>query len=99
TKPGNCAAGRSRCPPNQEKSMYIREYHENDLPALGTIHAAQGFDYAFPDLSAPLFITKIVLTDDAPTPGNVNVSSSWALDGMNLPIGDLSESGSCKIQG
>jgi hypothetical protein len=43
--------------------MQIREYHERDLAALRAIHAAQSFDYALPDLSNPLFVTKLVLTD------------------------------------
>ena len=45
--------------------MRIREYTENDLDALRAIHAAQGFDYALPDLSNPLFVTKLVLASDA----------------------------------
>jgi hypothetical protein len=44
--------------------MLVREYQERDLHALRTIHAAQGFDYALPDLNNPLFVTRIVLTDD-----------------------------------
>ena len=48
--------------------MLIREYQERDLAALRAIHAAQGFDYALPDLRNPLFVTKLVLTRDlAPT--------------------------------
>jgi hypothetical protein len=43
--------------------MLIREYHDSDLAQLRAIHAAQGFDYALPDLSNPLFVTKLVLTD------------------------------------
>ncbi len=43
--------------------MLIREYHESDLHTLRAIHAAQGFDYALPDLSNPLFVTKLVLSD------------------------------------
>src|SRR5260370_18566511 len=43
--------------------MLIREYHESDLHRLRAIHAAQGFDYALPDLSNPLFVTKLVLSD------------------------------------
>jgi hypothetical protein len=43
--------------------MQVREYKESDLAQLKAIHAAQGFDYAFPDLSNPLFVTKVVLTD------------------------------------
>jgi hypothetical protein len=41
--------------------MRIREYQEQDLQALRAIHAAQGFDYALPDLTNPLFVTKLVL--------------------------------------
>jgi hypothetical protein len=47
--------------------MLIREYTENDLDALRSIHSAQGFDYALPDLSNPLFVTKLVLADAEPT--------------------------------
>jgi len=43
--------------------MLIREYRESDLAALHALHAAQGFDYAFPDLRNPLFVTKLVLTN------------------------------------
>jgi hypothetical protein len=50
--------------------MRVREYHEQDLAALRAIHAAQGFDYALPDLSNPLFLTKLVLTDEDVPPGN-----------------------------
>lgn len=39
----------------------VREYQEKDLAALRAIHAAQGFEYALPDLSNPLFVTKLVL--------------------------------------
>src|SRR5467141_4745836 len=46
-------------------SMLIREYQESDLAALRAIHAAQGFDYQLPDLRNPLFVTKLVLADDA----------------------------------
>ena len=48
--------------------MLIREYHNSDLADLRAIHAAQGFDYALPDLSNPLFVTKLVLTDKSETP-------------------------------
>ena len=43
--------------------MQVREYKESDLAQLKSIHASQGFDYTFPDLSNPLFVTKLVLTD------------------------------------
>src|SRR5260370_23089307 len=41
--------------------MLVREYRESDLAQLRAIHAAQGFDYSLPDLSNPLFVTKLVL--------------------------------------
>jgi len=44
--------------------MLIREYHDADLAQLRAIHAAQGFDYPLPDLSNPLFVTKLVLTQE-----------------------------------
>jgi hypothetical protein len=43
--------------------MQICEYHENDLAQLRAIHAAQGFAYPLPDLSNPLFLTKLILID------------------------------------
>ncbi len=46
--------------------MLVREYSESDLAALRALHAAQGFDYPLPDLSNPLFITKLVLTENPP---------------------------------
>jgi hypothetical protein len=48
--------------------MRIREYQESDIDALRAIHAAQGFEYALPDLGNPLFLTKLVLTDREATP-------------------------------
>jgi len=47
--------------------MPIREYREDDLDALRAVHAAQGFDYPLPDLSNPLFVSKLVLVDDGAT--------------------------------
>ena len=44
--------------------MLVREYQESDLAQLQAIHAAQGFDYKLPDLSNPLFVTKLVLAKD-----------------------------------
>ena len=43
--------------------MLIREYTPADLDALRALHAAQGFDYAFPDLADPLFVSKLVLEE------------------------------------
>jgi hypothetical protein len=44
--------------------MCVRQYAESDEVALRKIHAAQEFPYAFPDLRNPLFLTKIVLTEE-----------------------------------
>jgi hypothetical protein len=52
--------------------MLVREYQDRDLAALRAIHAAQGFEYALPDLRNPLFVTKLVLADDGATPQNEN---------------------------
>lgn len=45
--------------------MIIREYSKADLESLRAIHAGQGFDYAFPDLDDPLFVSKVVVENDA----------------------------------
>jgi hypothetical protein len=47
--------------------MPVREYVPNDLEALRRIHGGQGFDYRFPDLSDPLFLSKVVLEDSGRT--------------------------------
>jgi hypothetical protein len=43
----------------------IREYSEADLNILRRIHSSQAFDYPFPDLQDPIFVSKLVLEDDA----------------------------------
>jgi hypothetical protein len=45
--------------------MPVRAYTEADLDALRRMHERQGFDYAFPDLTDPIFISKLVVEDDA----------------------------------
>ncbi|MGH9771525.1 MAG: hypothetical protein ACRD4Q_07475 [Candidatus Acidiferrales bacterium] len=45
--------------------MKIRQYTDADLAALRAIHARQGFDYAFPDIADPIFVSKLVLEDDS----------------------------------
>ncbi len=49
-------------PYNRPMTM-IREYKEGDLSALRAVHAAQGFAYPLPDLSNPLFVTKLILLE------------------------------------
>jgi hypothetical protein len=48
--------------------MLIREYTPADLDALRRMHASQGFDYAFPNLDDPIFISKLIVEDDAGRP-------------------------------
>ena len=55
--------------------MFVREYKDSDLEALRAIHAAQGFDYALPDLRNPLFVTKLVLTNE-PSPQDASLPFS-----------------------
>ena len=45
--------------------MLVRAYTESDLDALRAMHARQGFDYAFPNLADPIFVSKLVVEDDA----------------------------------
>jgi hypothetical protein len=45
--------------------MQIRQYTSADCEALRRIHARQGFEYEFPNIDDPLFVSKIVLEDDA----------------------------------
>lgn len=45
--------------------MLVRPYTDADLGALRRAHASQGFDYPFPDLRDPIFVSKLVLEDDA----------------------------------
>lgn len=45
--------------------MRIRPYKESDLAALQRMHEAQGFDYTFPNLADPIFISKLVVEDHA----------------------------------
>ena len=46
--------------------MYIREYTASDLESLRRLHSAQGMPYQFPDLTNPLFLTKLVIERDSP---------------------------------
>jgi len=45
--------------------MGVHAYTEADLAALVRMHARQGFDYAFPNLADPLFVSKLVVEDAA----------------------------------
>ena len=52
-------------PVGAAKLMIIRDYRTEDEAELRAMHAAQGFGYAFPDLSNPLFSARLVLEDDS----------------------------------
>ena len=45
--------------------MRIRGYREADLEALKQMHARQGFDYEFPDIADPIFVSKLLIEDEA----------------------------------
>lgn len=45
--------------------MLVRQYKESDLDALRCMHVRQGFDYAFPDLADPIFVSKLVVEDES----------------------------------
>jgi hypothetical protein len=64
--------------------MRIREYTEGDLDALRAIHATQGFDYNLPDLSNPLFVTKLVLTGEDKAPGGAATAQAETILGAAL---------------
>lgn len=44
--------------------MLIREFHPADVEMLRRMHASQGFDYTFPDLADPIFVSKLVVEGD-----------------------------------
>ena len=54
-----CGTGRNACA--TKPTLHVRPYTPADLDALRRIHARQGFDYAFPDLGDPIFISKLVI--------------------------------------
>ena len=44
-------------------TLRVREYSSADLEVLRGMHERQGFDYTFPDLADPIFISKLVVED------------------------------------
>ena len=46
----------------------VREYTDADLDALLAMHRAQGFEYGFPNLRDPFFVSKLVVEDDSGNP-------------------------------
>lgn len=48
--------------------MTVREYTESDLDALRRMHSHQHFDYPFPNIADPIFISKLIVEDDSRQP-------------------------------
>jgi hypothetical protein len=71
--------------------IQIRGYTEHDLDALKKLHARQGFDYPFPDLSNPLFISKLVL--------EVENSASRRSEGLGATEPECSGPGVSTVRG
>lgn len=44
--------------------MRVRAYTESDLEALRRMHELQGFAYPFPDISDPIFVSKLVVENE-----------------------------------
>ena len=66
------------------ESGRVREYQHGDWQALRAMHQAQGFDYAFPELSDPIFLSKLVV--EIPTWSRpVGTESSPAVGGRQSP--------------
>ncbi|HEV2490946.1 MAG TPA: hypothetical protein VGT03_14160 [Candidatus Acidoferrales bacterium] len=44
--------------------MRVRAYTDADLGALVAMHRAQGFEYPFPDVNDPIFVSKLVVEEE-----------------------------------
>jgi len=44
--------------------MRVRLYAERDLAALKRMHELQDFEYPFPGIADPIFVSKLVVEDD-----------------------------------
>lgn len=72
--------------------MRIREYTPADLDALRELHARQSFGYPFPDVDSPLFITKLILEDDAGGESRTGSLPRGESRGSLSPFSDSSQS-------
>lgn len=54
--------------------MLVRPYTESDLDTLRRMHASQGFDYPFPDLADPIFVSKLIVEDDHGRPAMASLA-------------------------
>jgi hypothetical protein len=50
--------------PSEAFSLLVREYSAGDLDTVRRMHSQQGFDYPFPDLDDPIFISKLVVEEE-----------------------------------
>lgn len=71
--------------------MHIREYTASDLESLRRLHSAQEMPYQFPDLTNPLFITKLVIERDSPgadgrEPGDIPIASGEIIGAILLRL-------------
>lgn len=80
--------------------MLIREYTESDLDDLRAIHAAQGLEYALPDLRNPLFITRLILADEPVAKGESASPAAFSLhDEGDSGTPNPYRAGNCPILG
>jgi len=52
--------------------VFVRQYTPDDLAALERMHGRQGFEYGFPDVSDPIFVSKLVVEEPS---GNIVMGS------------------------
>ena len=72
--------------------MQVREYRESDLVRAARHSRAQGFDYPLPNLSNPLFVTKLICSKAPRRPRRISfrrgfpsrLTSAW--ERKNCPI-------------
>ncbi|HEV2298292.1 MAG TPA: hypothetical protein VGR72_07230 [Candidatus Acidoferrales bacterium] len=69
--------------------MRIREYTEADLDALVAMHRAQGFDYPFPDINDPIFVSKLVVEDEEPDASGNNEQNGEGNRGPKIVMASL----------
>lgn len=70
--------------------MFVREYTDADLDALLAMHRAQGFNYPFPDLRDPIFVSKLVLCE-----GDLDANAQGAADPRAGVTQNSSGKGNC----
>jgi hypothetical protein len=69
----------------------IRLYQSKDLEELRAIHRQQGFNYDFPNLEDPIFISKLVLENDGEIRAAIHLRLTSEAYAMLRPGGDPRE--------